>query len=413
MEVADLDGRIVDYAASLFLRYFGSIAQIGVHRPSLHLERDRELLQLHWAVSPVVLELAEYVLFHRHEVQSVLDSAIRVEDGIVRGRLDPVASINLRRLSGMSTAVISLEPVRSYASGPNLVLLWVLTHAWKLASRFIGLLPESAPYRASLDKVVRRLSAARRIQPIMKILDQMKAGGRPSANAVLEAGRSRRSLYRKAARAYRCLIRIENGDAEAITEVLGATLLAPLEPWRRYEVVAGYAVGEALAEASQSQLSLGLLVGDNRLPLCSAGRFAVYWQWATGYYRSPPQEPSEVLLQEVLDAYGLSTSSDRPDLVVVDQTARRVVAVIEVKYLSGEDASDRMRAAFGQIVRYARGYSSDDIYPFLGQCLVIVSQGLSKGHKSYSRTTPLVADFEGITLGALQEWACRLSLPAG
>jgi hypothetical protein len=368
----DLD--IANHIAGFLLRYFRRAERVGVNRPYVDAARDRDLLRLHWALSPVVQNLATYVLQHCHEIQSVLTPARRIEDSILRGRIDARATLLHRRMTGLATAMVSHEPLRSYDSGPNQVLIWVLMQAWSLASRFAAMLPDSATYRAAVNAAVQSLEQVRRIHAISLMSADSSVTRRPGSAAVLEAGRSRREIYRRAREVYETLGRIESGDPEAITAMLRATLLGPLEAWRRYEL-------------------------------------AVFWQTRTSFSRAPALEPSERVTQHILDVYNLSAASDRPDLVVIDDVAGVVASVIEVKYLTAEDAADRVRSAVAQLVRYARLYHPiDETGPLLGRSLVAVNQGIDAitAPSSIPDDAPLIADFAAIRRGQLAAWAHRL-----
>lgn len=405
------DVAITDHIAGFLLRYFGSAVSAHADRPYVDASRDRDLLRLHWAVSPAVRDLASYVLQHRQEIQSVLKTALRIEDSVVRGRIDARATVLHRRMTGLTTAIVSQEPLRSYDSGPNQVLSWVLMQASSLASRFAAMLPDSASYREVVNTTVQSLEQVRRIHAIALMTSQLSAARRPGASAVIESGRSRREVYRRARAAYETLLRIESADAEAITTMLRATLLAPLEPWRRYELAVAFGIAEALAAVNQDRLTLNLLIGDTSSPIIRIGRYSVFWQSRTKFYRPPEIEPSEIVVRRILDAYGLSASSDRPDLVVLDEEARAVAAVVEVKYLTGEDATDRVRSAVTQLVRYSRLYHPiDETGPLLGRSLVAVSQGMEALTlpSPVPADTPLIVDFAAIRRGQLAEWAHRL-----
>ena len=412
MDERALEDAITDHAASLLLRYFSATEAARVSSPSIALERDRELLRLHWALSPAVSTLVSYILAHRHEIQSILSTARRVEDGIVRGRLDAVATLKQRRVSGMPTAVVSQEPLRSYDSGPNQVLGWVITQAWSLASRFVTLVQESSAYRVRIDAATQKLEQMRRIEGIRQISGHVAQVRRPRPTALLEAERSRRRLYHNAAAAYRALLQIEAGDPDAIVTMLRETLLAPLEPWRRYELAVGYSLADSLARELEEEMRLHFVVGDIRRPIAQAGRFTVFWQWRTDEYRMPKPEPSERITLALWKSYGLSAASDRPDLVVKNRNTGEVVSLIEVKYLTGESAADRVRSAAEQLVRYARGYADlDSIGPLLGRSLIAVSRGLDGLNpiEPLPDNTPDLLDFEGIKGGKLKKWGGRLA----
>lgn len=411
MDTGAFDRAITDHATALLLRYFSSVSLVTSERPTVAIERDRELLRLHWSLSSPVSALVSYALEHRHEIQTVLGSAVRFEDGVVRGRLDAMATVRMRQMSGLATAIVSHEPIRSYASGPNQVLGWVLMQAWSLASRFSTVTLDSPAYRSSIDNALQRLEQCRRIHAIAQITGQTALNQRPTAGSILEASRSRRTLYRIATDAYKALLAVEAGDPRTITAMLRETLLGPLEAWRRFELAVGFSVAEALASAENQPLSLNLLLGEARRRLAQAGRFDVYWQWPTTHYTPPKPEPSELVTRSILDSYGMSSASDRPDLVITDRIRNEVAAIVEVKYLTSEDGSDRVRSAIVQLVRYARGYTPlEKSAPLLGRSVVALSQGIDEVNipMPYPDGTPLLTDFTGIKHGFFLPWARRL-----
>ena len=405
------DSEITDHITGFLLRYFRAAVESGAKRPYLDAARDRDLLRLHWAFSPAVRDLATYVLQHRHEIQSMLTTTRRVHDGLMRGRLDARATLLHRRMTGLATAMVSDEPQRSYNSGPNHVLIWVLMQAWSLGVRFAAMLPDNATYRETLVETIRILDQVRRLQAISQILSDSSTTTRPRSAAVLEAGRSRREIYRRAHDAYRTLLRIEAGDPETIEAMLRQTLLAPLEVWRRYELAVAFSVAEALSAAGERPLTLNLLMGDTGNSIADVGRYSLFWQSRTRYYRPYVLEPSEIIAAKILRAYSLSMSSDRPDIVVVDTQNDGVVAVIEVKYLTAEDATDRIRGAVDQLVRYARLYHPiEETGPLLGRSLVAVSQGVDglRTPEPIPPGVPMVCDFSAIRRGQLAAWVERV-----
>jgi hypothetical protein len=114
--------------------------------------------------------------------------------------------------------------------------------------------------------------------------------------------------------------------------------------------------------------------------------------------------------RRILTAYGISEGGDRPDLVVIDHAGNAAAAIIEVKYLTGEDATDRLKSAVSQIVRYARGYATaEGLDRLIGRSLAVMSQGLEGLTLSgLPPDVPRVADFAGITQEALAPWATAL-----
>ena len=407
----DLDQAVTDHIARFLLRYFGSAARAAADRPNVDAMQDRDLLRIHWAISPVILELASYALQHRHEIQSMLTTAPRVEDAVARGRIDARATILHRRLTGLATAIVGHEPLRSYNSGPNQVLVWVLMQARSLALRFATMLPANAAYSQSVDRAVQALDQVRRLHAISQMTGQGWATRRPTPEAALVARRSRRQLYRKAYAAYEALLQIENGDPVAITAMLRETLLAPLEPWRRYELAVAFGLVEALAERTSADMSLRFLMSSRRRPIAVVGQYEIFWQSQTYLAGKPELEPSELVTERILEAYGMSIAADRPDLVVLNAAANTVASIIEVKYLTGEDASDRVKSAVAQVVRYSRLYDEIDASgPLLGWSLIAVSQGLEtlQAPSPVPDNVPLIVDFASIQLGRLSTWAARL-----
>ncbi|MCA0404835.1 MAG: hypothetical protein LCH39_01615 [Proteobacteria bacterium] len=120
------DTAIVDFAASLFLRYFRSGSLIEGQSPTINAARDVEMLKGHWAISQPVRNLIEHILDYPHEAQALLMHKERIDDAVARGRIDARRTVLLRQRSGLPTAIASMEPVRSFNTGPNVILAWVL-----------------------------------------------------------------------------------------------------------------------------------------------------------------------------------------------------------------------------------------------------------------------------------------------
>lgn len=404
-----IDAAIVDFSAGLLLRYFRSGALIAGEAPRLDHRRDTDLLKGHWAVSGPVRALVSYVLAHPHEAQSLLTFKMRIDDAIARGRIDAIRTWAYRLQSGVSSAIVASEPVRSFNTGPNLVLAWVLREAAAYTARLSSWQGPSSPYLDVIEKAQREMRAVQRIEALRDPLRAASLGQRPRVGAIRTAARSRQQIYRLAVSAYQLLQGLEHGDPEAINIVARTALIAPLESWRRFELAVGLATGEALAAVSGAPLHLHLLGGDSSGPIISAGRFAVHWQQRTSHYTAPELEPSELLTRDVLRVYGLSIGTDRPDLIVVDQEAGTVSAVIEVKYLAGDTANARFREAVDQVVRYARGYAEpEQTGPLISRSLVALSQG-APALIDADAEAPASVDFEGIRRTELFAWAQRLA----
>jgi len=403
-----IDAAIIDFSAALLLRYFRRGDHLAGEMPRIDVKRDLDMLRGHWAISGPVRDLVRYVLTHPHEAQSLLMLRTRIDDAVARGRIDARRTWLHRLQSGLPSAIVASEPVRSFNTGPNLLLAWVLREAATYTARLSGWQGPSSPYVAVIEQAQGEMRAVQRLEALREPLRSVSIGHRPGAGAIRSASRSRRQVYRLAVEAYTLLQGIERGDPAAIDRVARSALLGPLEDWRRFELAVGLAVGEALANALGAPLQLSLLGGNTAAPIVTAGHFAIYWQQRTPLYTMPEFEPSEVLTREILAAFNLSIGADRPDLIVLDQVAGQVVAIVEVKYVAGDTSAGRFREAVDQVVRYARGYApTGSTGPILARSLVAIS-----------RDAPVLADlsadvlgsvdFAGITRDELSAWAARL-----
>lgn len=404
-----IDAAIIDYAASLFLRYFRNGERVNGETPRIDRHRDADVLKTHWAVSEPVLKLAKYVLAHPHEAQSLLRFQNRVDDAVVRGRIDARATWRYRLQSGLPSAIVAEEPIRSFDTGPNFVLAWVLRQAGVYAARLSSWQTSASPYAALVEQAQGYMRGVQKIEVLREPLKAVLLGQRPGAGALRAAARARQPIYRLAVDAYFLLQGLERGDTEAMHLVACSALITPLETWRRFELAVALATGEALAGACRAPLLLHLLDGESSSPILTVGRFAVYWQQRTSCYTPPPLEPSEIAAHDVLKAYGLSLGGDRPDLVVLDRETSAVASVVEVKYLSGDTANARFREAVDQVVRYARGYARAD---GVGQLIARSLVALSHNAPALIDTTamvPTAIDFESIRHNGLARWADRLA----
>ncbi len=400
---------INDYLTRFLLRYFRNAVTVGVRHPDLDAERDLDLLRLHWAISESVRKLVNHLSEHRHEIQAVLESRRMEDDARVRGRFDARATMIRRLVTGHPTLTVSYEPVRTFETGPNHVLTWVLETAWRLALHFDDMLPEGASYRTSIERTTPGLEKIRRFDAIHEAAKKINLTCRPGPQAVREASRSRRQIYVLASRAYRALQSIEAGEVDAINKLLKDTLLGPLHMWQRYELAVGLAVARALSVALVRPVALGFF-SDGGEPIARVGGYEVHWQSRTQAYEQPLAEPSEAITAKLLDQYGLSLGADRPDLVVLDGDGE-AVSIVEVKYSSNEenDGADALRSAISQLVRYARGYRMAQIEDLLDYSTVAVIRheaGCVPDPKPYG--LPLIVDLEGIMQRRLEPWAHRL-----
>lgn len=406
-----IDREISDYAAGIFLRHFRAGGLLGAESPSLDLARDLDLIRAHWAISAPVREFLQYLLAHRHEAQALLQFQRRTDDAVARGRIDARASVIARRVAGHPSLIVSEEPVRSFNTGPNQVVAWVVQMAATYAERLFAMQPKSSAYAGLIEAAMGEIAAVKRLDALREPLKHVTAGRRPGPNALRDAARSRRLIYRHAIAAYTTLTEIEAGEEEALARVLRSTLLGPLEEWRRFELAVAAGIGEALAAELALPLRLSVLDAHPGQPLMRCGRFSVFWQSGGGFYVPPPPEPSEIRLEAVLSAYGMAAAADRPDLVIVDEEAGQVEAIVEVKYLAGDTASARFREAAGQIVRYGRGYRGEADLPTLLRRSLIVLSREAPALLDEAAPAPRAVDFRAIKAGELRRWVRQRLCP--
>jgi hypothetical protein len=404
------DAAIIDYSAGLLLRYFRSGAQIDGDIPRLDQRRDVDILKGHWAVSAPVRSLVAYLAERPHEAQALLAYRERIDDAVARGRIDARRTWLYRQQTGLPSALVAHEPVRSFNTGPNMLLAWVLREAAAYTVRLLSWQSDKSPYLPVLKLAQAQMRHVQRIEALREPLKAVSLGQRPNADAVRDSARSRRPLYRKAVDAYRLLQGLERGERKAMDSVARSALIAPLEDWRRFELAVGLAVGEALARASGGVLHLHLLGSDSSGPIVTAGRYAVYWQQITKYHTPAPLEPSELAVRDVLQDYGISVGTERPDLVVVDRDADRVAAVVEVKYIAGDTATTRFREAVDQVVRYGRSYAAAGATaPLLERSLVALSRNAPE-RAGHAAPAPFCVDFAAITQPhGLDAWAAAVA----
>ena len=407
-----LDTAVNDYLTQFLLRYFRSATAVGVERPKVNRSQDLDLLRLHWAISEPIRELVGCLRENPQQLQAVLETRLREDDARIHGRFDARATAIRRLITGHPTINVSHEPRRTYESGPNPVLAWVLETAWRLVGRFRDIVPVGASYRDLIGACAPGLDAVRRFDALHQVAKNPTVGRRPSAQSVKEASRSRRPIYVLASLAYRRLLAIEAGEAPALRDLLNDSLLGPFHAWQRFELAVGLGIARGLSTVLGQGIDLGFFLGGGE-PIARVGSYKIYWQARTNAYQAATREPSEVRTSALLKAYGLPEGTDRPDLVItVGDVAGEAIAVVEVKYYSsGEnDAADSVRAAAAQLVRYVRGYRAmENIDTILDHSIIGLARmegNLMPKKKPYG--IPLLVDFDAIMNEALVKWARRL-----
>lgn len=406
------DQDITDYAASVFLRYFRPGALAGTSAPSVRHSRDLQVLLSHWAISESVRDFLQYLISHRHEVQGLLEYSRRSDDCIARGRIDARGTLLAQTISGHPSLVIYEEPIRSFNTGPNQVVSWVIQNATVQIGRLHEWQVPDSAYRPVVDAMMANLTAIKRIDYLREPLRLAIESRRPSLEALRNAARSRRLIYRYAVAAYNMMKDIETGERKAIELVLRSTLMAPMQSWRRFELAVGLGIGQALEEETGNSLDLSPIDCSVGMPIVRCGPISIYWQGSPFYI--PPQclEPSEKRLKFALSAYDMTIGDDRPDLVIVDERTGSALAIVEVKYVAGDIVTSRFREGLSQIVRYARGYADNGgISSLIQRSLIVTSLGTRPIVKA-NKTAPRWVDFQGILGGSLNCWIRERLLPS-
>ena len=247
-----LDAAIVDHTAGLLLRYFRSGAAIEGATPRLDQRRDVEILKGHWAVSTPVRQLTGYLLSHPHETQALLSYRERLDDAVARGRIDARRTWFYRQQSGIPSALVTHEPVRSFNTGPNFLLAWVLREAASYTARLLIWQGNTSPYLPTIEHAQANIRSAQRFDALREPLRAVSLRHRPNAASVRDAARSRRQVYRLAADAYQLLQGLERGEAEATDRVARAALIAPLEDWAAVRAGRGSERWRSLSQGQQA-----------------------------------------------------------------------------------------------------------------------------------------------------------------
>ncbi len=404
------DSRLEDYITGLLLRYFRKGRQAHIQDPRVDRLADAEFLRLHWAVSLEVEELCEYVRQNRHEVQASLDYREGEDDLVIRGRLDARRTLVRRRVTGRPTYVVFREPVKSYNTGPNHVLVWCILQAHRLVERLQAMAPADSSYGERTRAVAAAIQGARHVASVSQAVAETNPTVRPSALAQTQAAKSRKQMYRLAFSAYRRLLDIEAGEEDAIRRLLKQTLISPQDTWRAFELAVVLAIGEALAQRVGVRFNIRHIKPGSSSPVIECGQFAIYWQSKTELYTDPQLEPSEIRTAAILASYGMKLGEDRPDAVVVDRSLNRVVALVEAKYFDRDEDGwrDPFRDAVSQLVRYARGYA-DNVDPeqLLSRSLIALWQYPREDAEAVAGV-PGCIDFERMTGAKLSNWADRI-----
>jgi hypothetical protein len=398
---------INDFVADVLVRYFRAAVAQGFLAPQVLQRSTTELLTQYWALSKEVRELVTYLQNSTHELQAVLATERQIHRDTVRGRLAARETQILRLSSGQPTWTVCITPLRTFDSGANKVLSWVLSQvsaSFRNADKHWG----GTHYQLLANELQLGLEAIRRFEPVRDLLESASST-EPSKQGLNECFRSRRRIYRYAGSAFALWQNMRAGHPSALRSVFNDVILGPAPIWQRFEIAVGLAAARALSEALGGQLLLGSVLASSQEPFAQVGKLLIYWQNRTSWFSSPRPEASESIASEIYAELRLWAGGDRPDFVVVDTQEGRVLSVLEAKYFedSDDDGAGAIRLAVEQLVRYARGYRPmSEVRSLLRKSVVALSQSprfVTVGMNS--RDAPWIADFNSLSRGDLLLWA--------
>ena len=404
--------RLDDEILRVLVRFFRSGESVTLKGGVLRLAADLEYLRIQWAISTPVEDLARHLLENRHEAQASFEPVLREGSSVVRGRLLPARTILRRRRMGDSTQVSYLEPRKSFTEGPNHVLGWVLRFCHHILQRHVQLLSDSPEYDLRVRRIFRLLTAGMQLKGIGDAISGTNLRTRPSVNSVTQAGVSRKRLYRKAYSAYHMLTRTEAGDTKVVVELLNGSLIGPLEDWQKFELLLAFKLSECLARSLNHELVLHPIQKGVPRPIASFGPFDTYWQSRSPYQQFITPEPSEVLVHQILQSYGVQVGQDRPDVVICNRELSQVVAVAEAKHTASPHGewADLFREATHQLVRYSRFYSHHSPQGELLRRSVIAVSNLPTevSHRPPPGTSPVAVSLADLLDSKLDAWVTRV-----
>lgn len=400
-----LDQEIDDYAFGLLLRHYLNGERIDLDKPQLDVNRDMNLLRVHWAMSAEVHDFLNYVKTHHYEIPGSLSCRRIIDDIAARGRIDARQTLLTRKISGHPSLIVCDEPVRSFDTGPNRIIAWIARSAALYAEHVVRTGKEEGSYFEPAQNTKMLSRDVMRIDKLRSSLASTDIRKKPKQDDLVNATRSRKRIYRECALPYNLLLDIESGKTCVIRDLLKNTLIAPISKWRRYEVAVGIGIGHAISKKIGEPLNMSLFFRESHEPIITCGRYSIFWQSGCGAHKYAISDKSEKMLEQILCAYDMTIGADRPDLVVLDEETRKVVGIIEVKYLESEDnVGNRFRQAASQIVRYARLYSPDDqVEDLISRSLIALNIG-TRSLGDESAAVPRFVNFHDIQNERLNEW---------
>lgn len=409
MNVAEI--KLADHITRLLLRYFKGGTPADVTSPLINIQEDAAYLRFHWAISQRIYHLANHLHLNRDEAQASLTHLSQSGSALVKGRVSAARTVIARRVTGDSAVVCFDEPRRTFSEGPNYVLAWVLHYSKRIFESYAHLIDNSESHLSRARSIEILLAEVTRLSGIGNAITSINPARRPSSSDLRQAAMARKVLYRRAYDAYKFLRQIEAADSEALAGLLKDTLVGPLHDWQQFELLVALKMSFSLATASGACVTLLPIGRGSSSPIVIVGHYEIYWQNRSPLWDRPELEPSEVLVESILNSYRIHTGGDRPDVVVFDRSQNRVVALAEAKYSTSESgATNRFRDATTQLVRYSKLYTQTTPREnLLSQSLLAIA-GLDREYCNRVELTnsPLAYSLGDLLTADLHEWAARV-----
>lgn len=396
----------------------GRALEQKINPTKAHSGDDLEYLRLNWAVSSSIYKFCKYLIEHRYELQAGTSSFLETDDINIKGRIDARKTTLLRNTSGHPTIVVYYSSKKSFATGPNYVLIWVLNLAHTYGRQWLSLLEKNIDVsekdsRSNIRLAIGLLTDVHRISLIKEALLSYKLCARPSLHALIQAKSSSRKIYRLAYEAYTFLERIERNDPESIGGLLEETLIKPKEDYQILELAHAFCLANCISEKTSKPVIIKEISSKGNSVLLQIGDIVISWQTKTSNYTPPELEPSEKKLLELLELFKLRGFSERPDIVVHHIKTNVILALGEAKSFKEQPDAWRapLRQALAQIIHYSRGYTknSDELDALVARSSIILSFfPINSRPIDIPINGPTVFDVEDLLSGNINAWADRI-----
>jgi hypothetical protein len=403
------------------LRYFRSGRKANhLANPNVQLRNDLEYLKLNWAISSPVNKLCRYAMDNRFELQASTENIFETDDVHVKGRIDAVKTVLQRNLSGHPTKVAYYSSNKSFNSGPNRVLAWVLNNAYNYGRRWVEVLEKSekvwSDHHRKIGESISLLNAVRKASIIKDAFGAAQSNRRPSRQELLQAKMSRRILYQLAYKAYIFFEGLEKGDMDCIRDLLEETLIKPKEDYQVFELALAMCMAETIGRAVNQPVVLKEITANGNLLILEVGDIAISWQSHATTNFSGDLEPSELKLLLLLPEYNLYPSIDRPDIIVLFKPTQMVLAIGEAKFFSVRNPDSwrsPLRQALAQIIRYSRRYARGQKQNALisRSCIALSQYPEINRPAGFPENGPIVLDDLDLYNFTTEEWARRVLAP--